>query len=88
MTVKNDEVLRKIEQIEKKMTTILQRKEPEKFMSVRKASEYFGIEKNRFYELMRTDPTIPKLKIGSKFKVNTDLLMDWLNEKTRRGEAI
>lgn len=57
-------------------------------LSVREASEIYGIGRDRIYELIRSDPEFPVVKIGSNFKVNRPLLEVWLDKITKEGRII
>lgn len=57
-------------------------------LNTMEASELSGLSKDKIYELIHTDPNFPKLKVGKNYKVNSVLLAEYLNEKTRKGDAI
>ncbi|HAA43708.1 MAG TPA: hypothetical protein DCE02_06890 [Ruminiclostridium sp.] len=57
-------------------------------MSVREAAEAFGIGRDKLYQMVNNDPTLPTIKVGDRIKINTDLFREWLNEKTKNKEAI
>jgi hypothetical protein len=57
-------------------------------MSINEASAAFGIGRNKLRELCDYDCTMPVLRIGKHKKINTVLFQKWLNEKTKKGEAV
>lgn len=57
-------------------------------INTKEASEFSGLTKDKIYELIHSDPTFPKLRVGKNFKINSGMFEEWLNEKTRRGESL
>lgn len=57
-------------------------------MSVKEASDYFGIGRNRFYEIVRSHPDIPIIKVGQSMKVNVPMFEKWLDECVKEGRKI
>lgn len=57
-------------------------------LSVREASELYGIGRDRIYELIRSDPGFPVVKIGANYKVNKPLLEAWLDKITIEGKTL
>ena len=57
-------------------------------LNTKEASQLSGLSLDRIYELIHTDPTFPKLKVGKNYKVNSVLLTEYLNQRTRKGDAI
>ncbi len=57
-------------------------------MNVKQASEHFGIGRNKLYSLLHKDETVPYIKIGKHFKINSVLFQNWLDEKTENGERL
>lgn len=51
-------------------------------LSITEAAEAFGIGEHRLRELAYSDPTFPKLQIGSHTKINSRLFKDWLDKAT------
>ena len=59
-----------------------------KLFSAKEAGQVFGIGRDKMRELVKKDPTIPTIKVGSYTKINAVLFQEWLNEKTIQKEAI
>ena len=57
-------------------------------LSIADAAECLGIGKQRLRELCYTDPTMPKIKIGSHTKINMPLMEEWINKKTLEGKTL
>ncbi|MPW26230.1 helix-turn-helix domain-containing protein [Alkalibaculum sp. M08DMB] len=57
-------------------------------LSVSETAKVFGISRNRLYELVHSDPTLPALQIGVYKKINTVLFAEWLNQATREGRKL
>ena len=57
-------------------------------LSVREASELYGIGRDRIYELIRSDSGFPVVKIGGNYKVNKPLLEAWLDKITIEGRTL
>ncbi len=57
-------------------------------ISIPKAAKEFGIGRDRLYELVRTDPTIPKISVGEYVKINKPLFEEWLNKATKEGKPL
>lgn len=57
-------------------------------MSIFQTAKEFGIGRDKLRAMVRNDPPVPTIKIGQKIKINTELFQEWLNEKTKNGEAI
>ena len=61
----------------------------EKYLiSVREASQYFGIGINKLYELLRSQPDIPVVRIGEHHKINVPLFEKWLNTCAEEGRIL
>lgn len=57
-------------------------------MSVKEASQHFGIGKNKLYELLRSQEDIPVVKIGEYTKINVPMFEKWLNECSEQGRSL
>ncbi|WP_352407846.1 excisionase [Acetoanaerobium noterae] len=57
-------------------------------ISVREASKYFGIGINKFYELLRSQPDMPVVKIGEHHKINVPLFKKWLDTCAEEGRTL
>lgn len=57
-------------------------------ISIPEAAKEFGIGKNRLYELVYSDSTIPKIKIGQYTKLNKILFIQWLDKATQEGRQL
>jgi len=57
-------------------------------LNTKEASEFSGLTKDTIYKLIHTDPTFPKIKVGKNFKVNSVLLEEYLNKKTKEGARL
>lgn len=57
-------------------------------LSIPQAASKYGIGKETMYSLVRSDLTLPIIKIGSITKINTPLFEEWLDKKTREGGRI
>jgi predicted DNA-binding transcriptional regulator AlpA len=57
-------------------------------ISIPEAAKQFGIGRNRLYELVYSDPTIPKISVGEYTKLNKRLFEQWIDKATQEGKAI
>ncbi len=57
-------------------------------LSVVEASKYFNIGRDKLYALVRSEPDLPTIKIGTTVKINIPLMEDWLNKATREGRSL
>ncbi len=57
-------------------------------MSITEASKYFGIGRDKLYQIVRSEPDIPVLRIGDINKINVPLFEDWLDEVTKEGREL
>jgi excisionase family DNA binding protein len=57
-------------------------------LTIKEATQEFGIGKDIMYRLIHTESNFPKLKVGSFYKINAPMFQEWLNEKTRKGESL
>lgn len=57
-------------------------------MSIIETAKEFGLGRDRLRYIVRTDPTVPKLRIGKSVKINTALFQEWLDQATREGRQI
>lgn len=48
--------------------------------------EYLGISYRRFLQYTQEDPTFPAWKVGGKWKVDPDELLDWVKNQPGCGE--
>lgn len=57
-------------------------------LPVSEASKVYGIGRDKFYQLIRSQKDIPIIKIGGATKINSILFEEWLNKCTREGRAL
>lgn len=57
-------------------------------MSIKEASQYFGIGRNKLYALLKSEDDIPIVKIGEKLKINVPLFEQWLNQCVKEGRHL
>lgn len=57
-------------------------------ISIVEASKMFGIGRDAFYAMARSEPDIPIIKIGSISKVNVPLMEQWLDKATKEGRKL
>lgn len=59
-----------------------------KLVSITEAGKIFGIGRDAMYAMVRSEPDLPVLKIGSTTKVNVPLMEQWLDKLTREGRKL
>jgi hypothetical protein len=59
-----------------------------KLLSIKEASQAFGIGTQRLRELARVDPSMPIIKIGTVTKLNRDMMDSWIDERTKSGKGL
>ena len=57
-------------------------------MSIKEASEYFGIGRNRLYEMIRSQNDIPMVKVGVHLRINVPLFEQWLDNCSKEGRNL
>lgn len=57
-------------------------------MTVKEASEYFGIGRNKLYEILKSQPDVPVVKIGDYTKINVPMFKKWLDDCVEQGRAL
>lgn len=57
-------------------------------ISIPQAAKEFGIGRNKLYELVYSDSTIPILKVGEYIKINKTLFSQWLDKATQEGKQL
>ena len=57
-------------------------------MPPKEVSKNFGVGVNKIYQLIKTDPAFPVLKVGSKNLINTVLLEEYLDRATKEGRSL
>lgn len=57
-------------------------------MSITEASKYFGIGRDKLYQIVRSEPDTPVLRIGDITKINVPLFEDWLDKATKEGREL
>jgi len=57
-------------------------------ISVSEAAAYYGIGRDRLYNLIKSDPDFPNVKIGSRQRVNTLMMPEYLNKVTLEGRTL
>lgn len=61
----------------------------EKYLiSVKEASQHFGIGINKLYELLRSQPDIPVVMIGGRHKINVPMFKKWLDTCAEDGRVL
>ena len=59
-----------------------------KLVSIIEASKIFGIGRDAMYALVRSEPDLPKIKIGQVTKINVPLMEQWLDKATADGRQL
>lgn len=59
-----------------------------KLYSVIEAGKAIGIGKQKMYQLVKSDPDLPTVLIGSVTKINMGLIDEYLKKKCKDGEII
>ena len=57
-------------------------------LSILEAVEVSGIGRNKILELIKTDPKFPYIKIGTHYKINRQMLQEYLNEATKMNKVL
>lgn len=57
-------------------------------LTITEAAAVFGIGENTLRELIKTDKSLPVLKVGTHSKINSGLFKDWLDKATREGRQL
>ena len=57
-------------------------------LTVTEAAAIFGVGENTLRELIRTDKTLPVIKVGTHSKINSGLFKDWLDKATKEGRQL
>lgn len=57
-------------------------------LSINQTSEVFGIGRHKLRELVRSDPTIPTIQIGSFTKIHAELFAEWLEKAVLQGRSL
>jgi len=57
-------------------------------LSINEAADIFGIGRHRLRELVRTDSTIPSVKVGSFTKIHSTLFAEWLEKAVLEGRDL
>lgn len=57
-------------------------------LSINEAADIFGIGRHRLRELVRNDPTVPSVKVGSFTKIHFDLFAEWLEKAVLEGRDL
>ena len=57
-------------------------------LSVKETVDLTGIGRNKILELIHTDPKFPYIRVGRTYRVNANLLQDYLNQATRMNKAL
>ncbi|KPU43009.1 excisionase from transposon Tn916 [Oxobacter pfennigii] len=63
--------------------------QPKLTMTILECSKYSGIGKDKLMELAHNPNSgFPCFKVGSKFLINRDLLIAWLDKITKEGRVL
>lgn len=57
-------------------------------LSVEETAKVFGIGEHTIRNLIKTDPTLPKLPVGNRMKINSGLFKEWLDKATKEGKIL
>jgi hypothetical protein len=57
-------------------------------LSIPAAAKYFGIGRDRLYELCYVDKTVPTIKIGQYTKINVRMMEAWLDQAVKDGRQL
>lgn len=59
-----------------------------KLVSITEAGKIFGLGRDSMYALVRSEPDLPKIKIGQVTKINVPLMEQWIDEATKEGRKL
>lgn len=59
-----------------------------KLVSIIEAGKIFGIGRDLMYAMVRSEPDLPKIKIGQVTKINVPLMEQWLDKATKEGRNL
>jgi len=57
-------------------------------LSVEETVEISGIGRNKIFDLIKNDPKFPYIKVGTRYKINRQMLQEYLNEATRMNKVL
>lgn len=57
-------------------------------LTVTEAAAVFGIGENTLRELIKTDNSLPVIKVGTHSKINSGLFKDWLDKSTEEKRQL
>lgn len=57
-------------------------------LTVKEASEFTGIGRSKILELVHGNNDFPSFKVGSKFLINKELLVAWLEKISKEGTML
>ncbi|OZV12373.1 hypothetical protein CIW83_09770 [Tissierella sp. P1] len=57
-------------------------------LTVNETAEKYGVGRGKLYELIRSEPDFPIIKIGNTNKINAPLFEEWLNKSTEEKREI
>ena len=57
-------------------------------LSVKEAVEVSGIGRATILKLIKEDPKFPYIKVGTHFKINRQMLQEYLNEATKMNKVL
>jgi len=64
------------------------KKEQPRILTVTEATEISGIGRNKILDLIKNDPKFPYIRIGTHYKVNRQMLQEYLNEATKMNKVL
>jgi excisionase family DNA binding protein len=62
--------------------------QPKATMTIQQCAEYSGIGRDKLMELAHSNGDFPSFKVGSKFLVNRQMFITWLEKVTKEGRAL
>ena len=57
-------------------------------LSVKEVVEVSGIGRNKILDLIKNDPKFPYIKVGTHYKINRQMLQEYLNEATKMNKVL
>lgn len=57
-------------------------------LTINEASEISGIGRNKIFDLIKNDPKFPYIRIGTRYKINREMLQEYLNEATKMNKVL
>lgn len=83
----NNENLKRI--FKEALSDLIPKKEEKATLTIDECAEFSGIGRNKILELVhKQNSDFPCFKVGSKFLINRDMFINWLNKVTEEGRIL